>query len=99
MVHLFRHTHGKNKGKFDIAFVVRGRYIVGSNQGYNTKRGAYKAMIALCKGLPVVGALGSCKFQDDTLVKPIVVQLVSNGNTYHSTNKSSKPYQPQTIKK
>lgn len=99
MIHLFEHQKGELKGKYDIAFIVKGRYIVGSNQGYNTKRGAYKPMIALCKGLPVMGALGSCKFQDDTYEKPIVVTLLSNGTTYHTKTKPSKPYQPQTIKK
>lgn len=94
MLHLFKHSDGKLKGKYDIAFVVKGRYIVGSNQGYNTKRDAYKPMLALCRGLPVVGALGSCKFQDDTLDKPVVVILNLNGTTFHTSDKPSKKYIP-----
>jgi hypothetical protein len=97
MIHLFKHSKGKLKGKFDIALVVRGKYIVGSNQGYERKSGCYNAMIAICRTLPVVGRLGSCKFQDDTFDKPLVVDLdAGNKMTFSSTKKPTKKYQPQT---
>ena len=42
MWHLFKHETGKHKGKYHVAFVVKGKYKVGSNQRYNKKADAIK---------------------------------------------------------
>lgn len=96
MFHLFKHSTGKLKGKYDIALIVKGKYIVGSNQGYNRKRGALSALISICKSLPDWGNLGSCVFQDDTKEKSEVFSLDLSGTTYKSTQKPSKPYTPKS---
>ena len=97
MIHLFKHQSGKLKGKFDIALVVRGKYIVGSNQGYERK-------IYCLKSIQSIGSQWGglwCYVQDDT-GKPTVSTLHKVGNKIVLTpvkRKPSKPYQPQTIKK
>jgi ribosomal protein L30E len=96
MIHLFKHSKGKLKGKFDIALIVRGKYIVGSNQGYEKRRQALKAMMSIAHNIPSVGRLGSVKFQDDTIEIPVVYVLNSGFIQYEQPIKPHKKYQPQT---
>ena len=63
MWHLFKHETGKHKGKYDVAFVVKGKYKVGSNQGYNKKLDAIKCAFLYADSEDV---------QDDTLETPKV---------------------------
>ena len=49
MFHIIKHQSGKNKGKFDISFIVRGKFIFGSNQGYENITDAYKAIFSAAK--------------------------------------------------
>ena len=97
MIHLFKHQSGKLKGKFDIALVVRGKYIVGSNQGYERK-------IYCLKSIQSIGSQwgGLWRYVQDDTGKPTVSTLHKLGNKIVLTpvkRKPSKPYQPQTIKK
>jgi len=94
MIHLFKHQSGKLKGKFDIALVVRGKYIVGSNQGYERKIGAINAIR--------VAWTEDVYFQDNSFEKPVVYRMPSAGGKrpmYLTVRRPHKPYQPQTIKK
>jgi|VirMetMinimDraft_7_1064189.scaffolds.fasta_scaffold26600_4 hypothetical protein len=86
MYHLFQHASGKSKNKFDIAFIRKGRYGAGSNQGYNRKRDA----IALIK------SMGGKRFQDDTL--NVVYEFAVDGGFFRAGKKPSKPYIPQSKK-
>lgn len=85
MYHLFQHTTGKLKGKFDVAFVRKGRFGAGSNQGYNRKRDA----------ISLIKAMGGNQFQDDT---QNVVYIFVSGRFIKSVQKPSKPYSPSKKK-
>jgi len=93
MIHLFKHTKGKLKGKYDIALVVRNKYIVGSNQGYERKQGCYSALKQILNqvgfALPVHDAI---YFQDDTDMKQYYIGLHEPKPTLRS--KQTKPHKP-----
>ena len=91
MWHLFKHETGKHKGKYDVAFVVKGKYKVGSNQGYNKKSDAIKCALTnrVCEHV-----------QDDTLKVPKVLFCYLSGNkkglTSPSALKPQKRYIPNS---
>lgn len=88
MWHLF-----KTKRGFEIALIFRGRYIVGSNQGYKTRNGCHKALKCI---IPSLGVPTSIKFQDDTLKTPMVFSISRNESPEWEQNiNPSKPYQPK----
>jgi uncharacterized protein YegP (UPF0339 family) len=89
MFHLFQHTSKKLKGKYDFAFISKGKYICGSNQGYENKKDALKSL-----------SLVSTAFQDDTLDKPLMLWLEVEGRKISTSEiktatKPSKKYIPQ----
>jgi uncharacterized protein YegP (UPF0339 family) len=95
MIHLFKHTSGKLKGKFDIALVIKGKVIVFSNQGYERFSGAVKAIRSVIKSFGLSDAI----FQDDTSEKSIVFEMFGKSIGIHMTGKKpSKPYIPSTKK-
>ena len=75
MIHLFQHSNGKLKNKYDISLVVKGKVIFSTVQGYNKEKDAINAM-------RVVGNLylkyPSWHYQDDTQDKPVVMYAVQN---------------------
>ncbi len=71
MVHLFKHS---KTGFYDIAFVVKGRYICGSNQGYENRNDAFKAILSVAN----IFKAHSFIFQDDVPSKSIVYYAVKN---------------------
>lgn len=89
MIHLFKHKDGK----YDIALVVKGRFIVGSQQHYNRKGDALKIM----------RYINSLIWQDDTLPKPKVFRgTYSTGVLIYEEAtdvKLTKKYIPSTRKK
>lgn len=90
MFHLFKHSKGKLKGKYDFAFISRGKYICGSNQGYSRKQGVYNAIITIAKtekdGF-------STYIQDDTDEQSWIREIFEDGYiSSETTNK--KKYQP-----
>jgi uncharacterized protein YegP (UPF0339 family) len=96
MIHLFKHKDGK----YDIALVVKGRFIVGSNQHYSSKRGAFNAIISICENLNDGFGVGSATFQDDTFDEPCVCQIDTDGRVFKYPIKyTSKKYIPSTRKK
>ena len=82
MWHIFKHTSGKLKNKFDVAFVKKGKYGAGSNQGYNRKRDA----------ISLIKSMGGKQFQDDTLNE--VYEFAVDGGFFRAGKKISKPYIP-----
>jgi uncharacterized protein YegP (UPF0339 family) len=90
MIHLFKHHKGKLKGKYDIALIVRGKYIVGSNQGYENKKDAIKSI----QSIGVQFLSYSFYFQDDTFDKAIVFYAVKNSplKNYIITRTEIKPH-------
>jgi hypothetical protein len=88
MLHLFQHP---KTGFFDVATVVNGNYIVGSNQGYERRSGALKNVKAQMK----VFEVETCYYQDDTGDKPVVMILLKNGKTAPAPDrKPKKKYSP-----
>lgn len=95
MIHLFKHTApGKLKGKFDIALVSKGRYIIGSNQGYERKSGAVGAARSLVKTIDTNGYYIGFNFQDDTFDPPVVYAVFGSRRPQKSPLIPSKPYIP-----
>jgi uncharacterized protein YegP (UPF0339 family) len=93
MIHLFKH---KKDGKFDIALVVKGKFIVGSNQHYNRKSGCYNALKLILNqvgfGTPAHDVI---YFQDDTDMKKYYIGLHQPKPTLQSKQgRPSKPYIP-----
>jgi hypothetical protein len=92
MIHLFKHKDGK----FDIALVVKGKFIWGTPQGYSRRLGAYKALISTSFHC---GHLSKIYFQDDTQDVPVICCLeYSKGGRVFYIKKSGtdthKPYIP-----
>lgn len=95
MWHLFKN----NDGKFEIAFISKGRYIVGSRQGYERKGSCLSALVQM--GAPDV--------QDDTITVnhfggsvPTVLTYMDGkyGRASFMSGKeytTSKPYKPKVI--
>lgn len=95
MFHLFKHSEGSLKGKYDFAFVSKGKYICGSNQGYGRKAAVLKAILSVVSNFSEnYGAF----IQDDTFEKPTVnVYYKKNGKVCilsYSTQKPLKPSKP-----
>lgn len=86
MLHLFKNS----KGKYEVATISNGNYIVGSHQGYEKRSGAYGNMRAQMKTFGV----GICQFQDDTLEKPVIFSLGVKGKPVATTGKPKKKYIP-----
>lgn len=76
MFHVYQHQRGKNKGKFDVSFIVRGKYIFGSNQGYENQSDAYKAIFSAAK------SFNSLAFSVQDNVKKLVFIFTSNGSKF-----------------
>lgn len=83
MWHIHRHTAQSNK-YFDIAFIKRGKYIVGSNQGYRKHSQCIKTLRMIDVGV----------YQDDTKVKPVIVVIENGKPVTIDKSKTSKPYKP-----
>jgi hypothetical protein len=91
MWHLFKNSDNK----YEVAFIKKGKYIVGTRQGYEKKKAALKAaMIA-----------GGCDdryslrlwIQDDTLGIVLQVDTDSYGREFKvkaSNEKPGKPFKP-----
>lgn len=98
MLHLFKHSDGK----YDIALVIKGKYIVGSEQHYERKRGALNAILKIMDCTFFEGDQQIYTFfQDDTLTKPTVCKLLDTGKIIEldAVIKPSKPYIPKSRKK
>lgn len=96
MYHLFQHKSGKLKNKYDFAFVSKGRFISGSNQGYENKT----ALLKIIFNQATVNGSHHVHVQDETRVRPVVMYLVRNLPLKNiiisdSFKKPSKPYMPQ----
>lgn len=91
MIHLFKHSKGRNKGKYDIALVVKRRVIVFSNQGYSRKSGAVNAIKTMAKDFNC----SHCYFQDDTLPSPSVFYFSLDSKPLETIHKPHKPYLPK----
>ena len=102
MLHLFRNTNGSLNGTFDIALVVKGKYIVGSHQGYERKQGGYHAIGLMMKEFSLVMGGGAipylqANFQDDTVTPSIVRNIRENSKGFRvlpTEIKPKKPYVP-----
>lgn len=83
------------KGKYDFAFVNKGKYICGSNQGYSKRRSAINAILSILKSVRVDGC-DACYFniQDDILPHSKVFALWDDNVLIESTKKPSKKYIP-----
>jgi uncharacterized protein YegP (UPF0339 family) len=90
MFHLFQHQKGRLKGKYDFAFVKNGKYICGSNQGYENKSGVFKALRSL------IAFMGNQRmvFQDDCDNSSIVCGLYLQGKPTLVLQKPKKKYIP-----
>ncbi len=100
MIHLFKHLSGKNKGKFDIALVVRGKYILGSNQGYERKSSCYNALKLIVNEVGFSSPVHEViYFQDDTDMNKYYIAIHDKKPTLRvQQGKPSKPYTPNSKK-
>lgn len=99
MVHLFRHETGKLKGKFDFAIVRRGKYICGSNQGYEKKTAAVRSIVG-AKECFTDNLFPCVILQDDTSIPSRRSKYDLRGRLLSSFFlPKSKPYKPSTKKK
>jgi len=89
MFHLFAHSKGKLRGKYDFAFVVKGKYIAGSNQGYEKKDSVFKAILSFAKHF---GNL-FVDVQDDTFKNSMVYNVMpqSKGRMLFKSESEIKP--------
>jgi len=95
MFHLFQHSNGKLKGKYDFAFVSKGKYICGSNQGYSRKKSAINAILSILKSVRVDGCDSYyLKVQDDTLPHSKVFSFWDDNVVIGSATAPSKKYIP-----
>lgn len=78
MWHLTRRKNKDNQWLYDISFIISNRFIVGSNQGYVDRRKAVYALRSIYKTKGQV-AKGGVRYQDDTLDKPVVFFIYSDG--------------------
>jgi hypothetical protein len=98
MFHLFQHKTGKLKGKYDFAFVSKGRFICGSSpQGYNNKSDVYKSVMTLVN----YSGCNCFNIQDDTEQRSVVYKAYKNlpkRNIIISIigSKPKKPYIPNS---
>lgn len=89
MWHIYRSA--SDPRLFEIAF-IKGRYIVGSKQGYARKKAA-------CRAIAIVGSSDKMlKAQDDTGERPILVFVHHDGSTTPVKNGTvGKKYRPKVI--
>lgn len=98
MIHLFKHSKGKMKGKFDIALVNKGRFIFGSNQGYNKKSVAINAIRSILHSVGFGNPKHDCiYFQNDTLLKSALfyVSIGDKKVELASKQKLTRKYSPE----
>jgi len=88
MIHVYQH-HSK---KYDIAIVENGKYIVGSEQGYNNIQGCYRAIRAVMKNFP---SADHAIFQNDVKEKSEVFMLPKIGQPSPLSIKPKKKYIPK----
>lgn len=86
------HIYKNKQGKFEVAFITKGRYQVGSKQGYSRKSGCKKVLISVLKSMQTVST-NSLLFQDNTLPDgPKVFWIFKTGKTELSEVKPGKKY-------
>lgn len=78
MFHLFKHADKK----FDVAFVVKGKYIMGSNQHYSNREDAINAILLVLKD----AGSRSVMFQDDTPTQPVILFVSAEGKVLTETS-------------
>lgn len=88
------HLYKNKQGNFEVALITKGRYQVGSKQGYSKKSGCKKALISVLKTMQTVSN-NSLLFQDDTLSEPQVFWIFKTGRTELSEVKPGKKYVPR----
>jgi hypothetical protein len=71
MFHLFIHTKGKLKGKYDFAFIEGSKYICGSRQGYENFYDAMKEIYRIGTSFFQFNPT----FQDDTEFTSVVKMM------------------------
>lgn len=91
MIHLFKHSKGKLKGKYDIVLMVKGKMIVFSNQGYSRKKSAIKAIISV---MFLMNNKDNILVQDDSLLTPSVFRLFFDESKVPTMYLTHKPYHP-----
>mgnify|MGYP003528444520 FL=1 len=96
MWHIFKNS----KGEFEVAFVTKGRYQVGSNQGYARKSGAIAVLKSVLKAVESVTREIEMKtacllWQDDTLEVPKTYWLFKYDRGCEADVKPVKKYVPQ----
>lgn len=97
------HIYRNKQGKHEFAFIKRGKYIVGSKQGYERKKTLVKSLVSVIfdenvktvnqfedKPPKVVSVY--CYVQDDTL--GIVLKLGNDGKHEPTNRKPVKAYNP-----
>lgn len=94
MWHIFKNK----KGQFEVAFVTKGRYQVGSNQGYARKSGALAVLKSVLKAVQSV-TLGEMNtaclvWQDDTLETPKTYWVFKREKGCEANVKPVKKYIP-----
>lgn len=91
MWHLFKHTNGK----FDFAFISKGKYIAGSQQGYENRSDALKSLNYMVrKPMPAGKNYGSFLVQDDTGTKAVVIALHPREHQVLTKVQPSEKYVP-----
>lgn len=87
MWHIYRNP--SNKKLFEVAFVSKGKYIVGTRQGYAKKASACRAIVS------AVNPTGSILVQDDTGDRPVLKYIHHDGSLSLSVStKAGKKYIP-----
>lgn len=89
MYHIYRHTKGKLKGKYDFAFISNGKYICGSSpQGYDRRGGCISAIRMMMRKLEIL----SLYYQDDTTTESGVWFLSQKERFLKEEKKPARPY-------
>ena len=95
MWHIFKNS----KGEFEVAFVTKGRYQVGSNQGYARKSGAIAVLKSVLKAVESVTRdemkQAVLVWQDDTLETPKTYGMFKYDRGCEADVKPVKKYVPQ----
>lgn len=89
MWHLFKH---KNK-TFDFAYVVNGKFICGSNQGYENRSDAIKTLFNLIDAHSDMTDQG-WDIQDDTGSYSKMITIFKDGKQLMLDTKPDKRYTP-----
>lgn len=103
MIHIFKYTKGKRKGKFDFATIVNGKFISGSiNQGYERIKSVFSAIKTQQFGrhtgyetnYPTTTVIRTVEIQDDTNAVSTRIRMYSNGKKETLNIKPKKRYHP-----